>query len=159
MKSASSSDTSTDGDELDRSDLIDQGPTRDGKRTITFHILQARYAMKGKETDYVKIVAALISLESKLKRASTVKRSSQLIKVAWCENVLSGAKDNHYAKFRELQQQPSLHSLTDLCSMAVIDQLYQVRRTSDLSKPSIDCTRLPPHLRERLVRIAFRLYR
>lgn len=66
-------------------------------------------------------------------------------------------QDNYRAKFEHSLLDQSLHSLSDLCAIVILRQILDVTRAENLSGDTINCTRLPEHLRDKIVRIGFLL--
>lgn len=66
-------------------------------------------------------------------------------------------QNNYKAKYEELKNQRVMRSLTSICSIALVGSMYNVRIGVDLATLAVDCSKLPPHLRQGLVEFAFRL--
>lgn len=64
---------------------------------------------------------------------------------------------NYSAKFEYAQSVSRMQSLTSLCCVKVVRDLYATTKAEQLLPKSVDCAALPDHLREAIVKTAFQL--
>lgn len=78
----SSTDSSDVDDIVQVQEDLDTITLDNKKKSITTHILQARYAIKGREVNYITLLAALTALSARLCNATSLRRVSKVQKVA-----------------------------------------------------------------------------